>query len=83
MIMYRMSLGTGRPMVLRDESSIRHCRILLNHPMASATDVRLVAQVELIAQKSMLDIDFYIRIRLINTPCSANLRNLVPIERPG
>lgn len=48
----RMSLGTGRPIVLRDENSIRHCRILLNHPMASPTDVRLIAQVELIAQKS-------------------------------
>lgn len=48
----RMSLGTGRPIVLRDESSINHCRILLSHPMASPTDVRLVSQVELIAQKS-------------------------------
>lgn len=48
----RMSLGTGRPIVLRDESSIRHCRLLLAHPMASPTDVRLISQVELIAQKS-------------------------------
>jgi hypothetical protein len=48
----RMSLGTGRPIVLRDENSIRHCRVLLNHPMASPTDVRLIALVELIAQKS-------------------------------
>lgn len=48
----RMSLGTGRPIVLRDENSIRHCRLLLNHPMGSPTDVRLIAQVELIAQKS-------------------------------
>ena len=47
-----MSLGTGRPIVLRDESSIRHCRLLLTHPMASPTDVRLISQVELIAQKS-------------------------------
>lgn len=47
-----MSLGTGRPIVLRDESSIRHCRILLSHPMVSPTDVRLISQVELIAQKS-------------------------------
>lgn len=52
----RMSLGTGRPIVLRDENSIRHCRLLLTHPMASPTDVRLVAQVELIAQKS----EFYL-----------------------
>jgi len=51
-ILVRMSLGTGRPIVLRDENSIRHCRVLLNHPMASPTDVRLVALVELIMQKS-------------------------------
>ncbi|THH21337.1 hypothetical protein EW146_g187 [Bondarzewia mesenterica] len=50
---HQMSLGTGRPIVLRDEGSIRHCRILLNHPMSSPTDVRLVAQVELIAQKNL------------------------------
>ena len=49
---HQMSLGTGRPIVLRDESSIRHCRPLLSHPMASPTDVRLISQVELIAQKS-------------------------------
>lgn len=49
---HQMSLGTGRPIVLRDESSIRHCRVLLSHPMVSPTDVRLVSQVELIAQKS-------------------------------
>ncbi|KAI0051906.1 hypothetical protein FA95DRAFT_1554138 [Auriscalpium vulgare] len=51
---HQMSLGTGRPIVLRDENSIRHCRVLLNHPMASPTDVRLVAQVELIAQKTQI-----------------------------
>ena len=48
-----MSLGTGRPIVLRDECSIKHCRLLLTHPMASPTDVRLVSLVELIAQKSL------------------------------
>jgi hypothetical protein len=51
-VFFRMSLGTGRPIVLRDENSIRHCRLLLSHPMASPTDVRLISQVELIAQKS-------------------------------
>ncbi|TFK91597.1 hypothetical protein K466DRAFT_482404 [Polyporus arcularius HHB13444] len=51
---HQMSLGTGRPIVLRDESSIRHCRLLLSHPMASPTDVRLVSQVELIAQKTQI-----------------------------
>lgn len=53
-----MSLGTGRPIVLRDEGTIRHCRLLLKHPMASATDVRLIAQVELIAQKSIFQFWF-------------------------
>ncbi|OJT06995.1 Transcriptional activator of proteases prtT [Trametes pubescens] len=51
---HQMSLGTGRPIVLRDESSIRHCRVLLSHPMVSPTDVRLVSQVELIAQKTQI-----------------------------
>ncbi|KAI0070159.1 hypothetical protein K474DRAFT_1609218 [Panus rudis PR-1116 ss-1] len=51
---HQMSLGTGRPIVLRDESSIKHCRLLLSHPMASPTDVRLVSQVELIAQKTQI-----------------------------
>lgn len=49
-----MSLGTGRPIVLRDETSIKNCRLLLSHPMASPTDVRLISQVELIMQKSEL-----------------------------
>lgn len=48
----RMSLATGRPIVLRDEDSLRHCRVLLSHRMVSPTDVRLVGQVELIVQKS-------------------------------
>ncbi|KAI0930218.1 hypothetical protein AcV5_006990 [Taiwanofungus camphoratus] len=51
---HQMSLGTGRPIVLRDESSIKHCRLLLSHPMASPTDVRLISQVELIAQKTQI-----------------------------
>ncbi|KAI0305541.1 hypothetical protein B0F90DRAFT_1808783 [Multifurca ochricompacta] len=50
----RMSLGTGRPIVLREESSIRHCRVLLSHPMSSRTDVRLISLVELIAQKTQI-----------------------------
>jgi hypothetical protein len=54
-----MSLGTGRPIVLRDESSIKHCRLLLSHPMASPTDVRLIAQIELIAQKSECAVGIY------------------------
>lgn len=49
---HQMSLGTGRPIVLRDETWIRHCRILLKHPMSTPTDVRVVSQVELIVQKA-------------------------------
>jgi hypothetical protein len=48
-----MSLGTGRPIILRDENSIRHCRLLLSHRMTSPTDVRLIALIELVARKSM------------------------------
>ncbi|KAG8214039.1 hypothetical protein J3R82DRAFT_10795 [Butyriboletus roseoflavus] len=51
---HQMSLGTGRPIVLRDECSIKHCRLLLTHPMASSTDVRLISLVELIAQKTQI-----------------------------
>ncbi|KAG6837718.1 hypothetical protein H0H93_003520 [Arthromyces matolae] len=51
---HQMSLGTGRPIVLRDENYIRHCRILLTHPLSSQTDVRLISLVELIAQKTQI-----------------------------
>ncbi|EIW59014.1 uncharacterized protein TRAVEDRAFT_48141 [Trametes versicolor FP-101664 SS1] len=51
---HQMSLGTGRLIVLRDESSIRHCRVLLSHPMVSPTDVRLVSQVKLRTQKTQI-----------------------------
>ncbi|KAF8530530.1 hypothetical protein BU17DRAFT_35754 [Hysterangium stoloniferum] len=51
---HQLSLGTGRPIVLRDENSIKHCRLLLTHPMTSPTDVRLVSQIELIAQKTQI-----------------------------
>jgi hypothetical protein len=47
-----MSLGTGRPILLREDGSIRHCRLLLSHPMTSPTDVRLISQVELVVQRS-------------------------------
>ncbi len=77
---HQMSLGTGRPIVLRDENSIRHCRVLLNHPMASPTDVRLISQVELIAQKSMW---LSGTASLILMVLSANLRNSWSSEWPG
>ena len=63
----RMSLGTGRPIVLRDENTIRHCRVLLSHPMASPTDVRLISLVELIAHKSVF---------FLNLTCQKTYRHL-------
>lgn len=45
----RLSYGTGRPAVLKDDESIHDCRYLLNHPGAIEDDMRLVSTVELIA----------------------------------
>ncbi|KAL1405192.1 hypothetical protein Q8F55_008817 [Vanrija albida] len=42
------SLGTGKPILLRDDSSVRAARVLLSHPMVSETDASLVARVELV-----------------------------------
>ncbi|KAH9051405.1 hypothetical protein EDB83DRAFT_2626891 [Lactarius deliciosus] len=50
---HQMSLGR-KAYRMRDESSIRHCRVLLSHPMSSATDVRLISLVELVAQKTQI-----------------------------
>ncbi|WVQ96974.1 hypothetical protein IAU59_004083 [Kwoniella sp. CBS 9459] len=43
-----VSLGTGKPLLLRDDSSVQRARDLLSHPMASETDMRLIAGVELV-----------------------------------
>ncbi|KAF9653826.1 hypothetical protein BDM02DRAFT_3086575 [Thelephora ganbajun] len=51
---HQMSLGTGRPIILRDENYVRLSRVLLNHPMASPTDVRLISLVDLVAQKTQI-----------------------------
>ena len=76
-----MSLGTGRPIVLRDESSIRHCRALLGRTMGSGTDVRLVSLVELIAQKSKaISQASGHAVDMIRLP-SSNLRNSNIYER--
>ena len=45
----RLSYGTGRPAVLKDDESIQHARWLLNHPLTIEDDMRLVSTVELIA----------------------------------
>ena len=47
--LFRLSYGTGRPAVLKDDQSIKDCRYLLNHPLAIEDDMRLVSTVELIA----------------------------------
>lgn len=44
----RLSYGTGRPAVLKDDESIHDCRDLLRHPYAIDDDMRLVSTVELI-----------------------------------
>ena len=45
----RMSYGTGRPAILKDDESIWQCRLLLQHPLAIEDDMRLVSTVELMA----------------------------------
>ncbi|THV06007.1 hypothetical protein K435DRAFT_773506 [Dendrothele bispora CBS 962.96] len=45
---HQLSYGTGRPAVLKEDESIRHCRLLLQHPLAVEDDMRLVSTVELI-----------------------------------
>ncbi|KAJ3910125.1 hypothetical protein F5879DRAFT_930999 [Lentinula edodes] len=45
---HQLSYGTGRPAILKDDESIRHCRLLLQHPLAIEDDMRLVSTVELI-----------------------------------
>ncbi|KAJ6627093.1 hypothetical protein B0H10DRAFT_1995385 [Mycena sp. CBHHK59/15] len=46
---HQLSYGTGRPAVLKDDESIKHCRLLLQHPLAIEDDMRLVSTVELMA----------------------------------
>ena len=45
----RLSYGTGRPAILKDDESIWQCRLLLQHPLAIEDDMRLVSTVELMA----------------------------------
>lgn len=45
----RLSYGTGRPAILKDDESIWNCRHLLQHPLAIEDDMRLVSTVELMA----------------------------------
>lgn len=50
----RMSYGTGRPAILKDDESIGHCRLILQHPLAIEDDMRLVSMVELMAIRERL-----------------------------
>ncbi|KAJ4485944.1 hypothetical protein J3R30DRAFT_3442999 [Lentinula aciculospora] len=45
---HQLSYGTGRPAILKEDESIKHCRMLLQHPLAIEDDMRLVSTVELI-----------------------------------
>jgi hypothetical protein len=78
-----MSLGTGRPIILRDENSIRHCRLLLSHRMTSPTDVRLIALIELIARKSMELIQEKKRLLTCDRFHSTDIRNSSAYEGAG
>ena len=46
---HRLSYGTGRPAILKDDESIWKCRLLLHHPLSIEDDMRLVSTVELMA----------------------------------
>jgi hypothetical protein len=56
MIEHQMSYGTGRPAILREDSSIAACRRFLDHPLSIPTDVRLISTVEMIALRAPLHI---------------------------
>jgi hypothetical protein len=52
---FRLSYGTGRPAILKDDESIAHCRLILRHPLAIEDDMRLVSTVELMALRERLN----------------------------
>lgn len=45
----RMSYGTGRPAILKDDESIWYSRALLKHPLAIQDDMRLCSMLEMMA----------------------------------
>jgi len=47
----------GRPAIVREDSTIHNCRLLLDHPLALDSDVRLVYAVELIALRAPLHVE--------------------------
>lgn len=50
----RLSYATGRPSILKDDASIKNCRLLLQHPAAVDDDMRLISTVELMALRERL-----------------------------
>ncbi|ELU38811.1 hypothetical protein AG1IA_07159 [Rhizoctonia solani AG-1 IA] len=50
----RISFGTGRPAILRDDESIARCRDILRHPLSIQDDMRLVSMVELMVLRERL-----------------------------
>ncbi|KAH8835706.1 hypothetical protein DL96DRAFT_1575298 [Flagelloscypha sp. PMI_526] len=46
---HQISYGTGRPAILRDDDSVKDCRLFLQHPLAVEDDMRLISTVELMA----------------------------------
>ena len=52
---YRLSYGTGRPAILKEDESIFRCRLLLQHPLAIEDDMRLVSTVELMALREKIN----------------------------
>ena len=51
---HRLSYGTGRPAVLKEDESIQDCRLFLQHPLAIEDDMRLVSTVELMVLRERL-----------------------------
>jgi hypothetical protein len=47
----RMSYGTGRPAILKDDETIEKCDLMLEHPLSNEDDMRLVSTVELMAAR--------------------------------
>jgi hypothetical protein len=64
----RISYGTGRPAILKDDDSIAHCRELLSHPLAVEDDMRLVSTVELMAVRERINA----RLSPVDVPMDEN-----------
>jgi hypothetical protein len=54
---HQMSYGMGRPAIVREDSTIHNCRLLLDHPLSLGSDTRLIYAVELIALRAPLHVE--------------------------